>query len=496
MITDSQWKRIGKQPHYGIMIALASLRSKKGCGIGEFLDLLPLIPWCRSVGLDVIQLLPLNDSGSDPSPYNPLSSLALDPCYLSLDALANPIEPLDALFQSLQESARIQFTEVKRRKLKWLRTYFDARFDSQNPAYLAFIAAHPWVRDYGRFRAYKDLYNGAHWQHWPAVLPDESGDFYAFLQFLCHQQMNQVRNIADREGVFLKGDLSILISPDSVDVWLEREQFALDLVAGAPPDQYNQLGQKWGFPLCNWEAMQQDGYQWWKRRLKIAEEYYHIYRIDHIVGFFRIWAIPPEKTALEGHFIPIDPTTWPDHGRKILKMMVESSSMLPIGEDLGTIPSFVPQILKELGICGTKVLRWQSNHEGYIPYDQYEPMSLTTLSTHDLEPLGLWWETHHEEAARFAHFKHWTYEPHLSIGQRFEILRDAHHTASYFHINLLQETLALFPELVWPDPKDERINIPGEDLIFNWTYRYRPYVEEIVMHQGLKDAFAKIIKGS
>ncbi len=494
MMTDPQWHRIGKYPHHGIVVALASLRSQNGCGIGEFLDLLPLIPWCRSIGLDVIQLLPLNDSGEDPSPYNPISSCALDPVYLSLSALPNPHESLDS-FAPFMTSQHTQFTQVKHQKLQWLKHYFEHNIHLlTTKEYQQFLQDHPWVYPYARFRAYKDLYNNSHWKDWPGSLPEQSGEFYTFVQYLCYRQMHQVRQAADAAGLFLKGDLSILISPDSADVWSERELFHLELVAGAPPDQYNQLGQKWGFPLFNWQAMEQNDYRWWKRRLKVAEEYFHIYRIDHIVGFFRIWAIPPDKKATEGHFIPSDAAQWPDHGRKILEVLIQSSSLLPIGEDLGTIPPFVPHILKELGICGTKVMRWQRDwHHSYIPFDHYEPLSLTTVSTHDLEPLGLWWQKFHEEAQSFAHFKHWTYAPVLSAGERFDILKDSHHTASLFHINLLQETLALFPELVWPNPEDERINIPGEETKANWVYRYRPYVEEIVSHAELQDAFAKIV---
>jgi 4-alpha-glucanotransferase len=507
---NGHWDRVGKKSHHGIAISLASLRSKKSSGVGEFFDLLPLIDWCRSIGLDVIQLLPLNDTGNDPSPYNALSSCALDPIYLSLSQLpeAGPLaHDLDE-FISLTKMDRIAYNTVKHQKIHWLTRYFHRQFESVvgTHDYQTFLHNHPWVRVYALFKAHKDEYGGKNWKDWPESartlsLSDmedkrESVEFHSFLQYLCYTQMTQVKTYASTHGVLLKGDVPILLSPDSADVWAEPHLFDQTLAAGAPPDAYNRLGQKWGFPLYDWKAMEQENFGWWKRRLSTMGEYFHIYRVDHVVGFFRIWAIPKNKKPAEGHFVPKDPTLWPEHGRILLQMMLDASPLLPMAEDLGTIPRFVPEILKELQICSTKVLRWQRNWDtdkNFIPYDHYEPLSLTTVSTHDSDTLTLWWKKFPDEAIPFAHFKHWTYNPDLTQDQRFEILSDAHHTSSYFHINILQETLALFPELVWPNPEDERLNIPGTLLPTNWTYRYRPYIEELLAHPQLTQTFRKLI---
>jgi 4-alpha-glucanotransferase len=142
------------------------------------------------------------------------------------------------------------------------------------------------------------------------------------------------------------------------------------------------------------------------------------------------------------------------------------------------------------------VMRWERNHEtdkSYIPIQHYPPISLTCVSTHDSETLTLWWKNFEEEVKAFATFKKWPYAKELTEGQRQEILWDSHHTSSLFHANLLQEYLALFPELIWPDPEDERINVPGTISNKNWSYRFRPSVETIVGHKELFSKMEKIL---
>ena len=382
------------------------------------------------------------------------------------------------------------------RKMEKLKVFFDKTFDAtvQTEPYQAFVNDNPWLTAYAQFKALKEQFGGKHWQEWPlkARADKKAADFYVFLQFHAFRQMEQVKSHANAKQVFLKGDIPILISPDSADVWSESGLFNLNMGAGAPPDAYNPLGQSWGFPLFNWDAMKKEDNRWWKQRLSVAGKFYHIYRIDHVVGFFRIWGIERGKKAVEGSFFPPDPAVWMRHGKEILEMMIDASSLLPMAEDLGTIPEGVYPILKELGICGTKVIRWQRKEGRYIPFNEYEPLSLTTLSTSDMEPLGLWWKKYPAESVPFAEYMRFAYHPILSRAQRFKILQAAHHTASFFHINLLQEYLALFPELVSPRPEDERINIPGTILPTNWTYRFRPSLEEIISHEGLKEALRSI----
>ena len=501
-LTAPQWQRIGIRSHHGVCLPLFSLKTHKSCGVGDFNDLLFLIDWCKSVGFDCIQLLPLNDSGDDPSPYNALSSCALDPIYLSLRDLPGASKDLSAFINL----PRLMHFEIKERKIIFLRSYFEQVFTevSRSADYRQFLQQNPWLASYAAFKACKDEYVGKHWQDWPkdqqsferCTAPRGKIDFHCFVQYLAFQQMEKAKRYADEKKIFLKGDIPILLSPDSADVWANRSLFDLSFIAGAPPDFYNQLGQKWGFPLFQWNEMRNTHFAWWKQRLAVASRLFHIYRIDHVVGFFRIWAIRESEKADQGRYFPEDPREWGPLGREILEMMIRASPMLPMAEDLGAaIPAIAYQTLHELGICGTKVMRWVRKEDGgWFPPSEYDPLSLTTVSTPDSETLQLWWKMYPNEAERLALYKRWAYQPELALWQRKEILRDAHHTASLFHINLLQEYLSLFPSLVSPNPEDERINIPGTLLETNWTYRFRPTLEEIMNHRGLGDEIRNIIR--
>jgi len=506
--TAAHWARVGIRPHHGICLPLFSLRTKKSCGIGDFGDLHLLIDWCKQVGFDCIQLLPLNDTAEDPSPYNALSSCALDPVYLNLRDLpdAQPLHQDLARFAPFNELARLPHFEVRHQKLQWLYRYFERVFPEVKTSkeYQTFLEQNPWLHFYSLFKACKDEYGGKNWREWPQEKqsPDhctanpKSIDLHCFLQFLAFQQMEKVKRYAEANNILIKGDIPILLSPDSADVWAHRPLFNMKYVAGAPPDYYNHLGQKWGFPLFNWEEMRNTHFSWWKQRLQTASRLFHIYRIDHVVGFFRIWAIREQDKPAQGQYFPTDHHQWGRQGKEILEMMIDASPMLPMAEDLGNIPDIVFETLHKLGICSTKVIRWCRHWESdgrFIPLQEYDPISLTTVSTPDSEPLQLWWKSQSAEASKYAEFKHWTYEPALAFWQQKEILYDAHHSPSIFHINLLQEYLALFPDLV-STPEDERINIPGTLLPTNWTYRFKPTLEEIASHKDLLTEIQNIIR--
>jgi len=503
MKTDAHWKTIGQKAHHGIALPMSAVRSKHSCGVGEFLDLLLVIDFCKKIHFDTIQLLPLYDTGNDVSPYNAVSSCALDPMYLSLRELPLLEKSLVEEFGSFEEmnrSAQVALHAVKQKKMRWLYRYYQHAFSalSQDVSYKEFCKEHRgWLQGYAQFKSLSHQFQHIHWSLWTKPYPETpDADFYIFLQFLCFKQMSQVKKYASMQGCFIKGDIPILVSSDSADVWAEPYLFDLNVIAGAPPDQYNAQGQKWSFPIFHWDAMRESGYAWWKRRLHVAENFYHIYRIDHVVGLFRIWAIPKDKKATEGHFVPWDFHLWERQGREVLDMMVKASLMLPIAEDLGTIPKEVPLVLKEFGICGTKVMRWEKRwHHGqeFIPLNEYEPLSLTTVSTHDSDTLAMWWKDEPESAKMWAGRKGWRYHPELSGAERFSYLYDAHHSASYFHVNLLQEYLALFPDLVAEKLEEERINIPGTILPTNWAYRFKPSLEEMLGNSALIEKMRSLI---
>ena len=479
--------------HHGINLPLSALHSKNSCGIGEFFDLLPLIDWLSEIGMDCLQLLPLNDSGSDPSPYNSETAIALHPIYISLHALPHNDLPLP----KLPLKKMVNYSGVLREKLQWLREY-----TKNHPAPIDdFLKKYEYLKPYALFKVLKDVHGGQNFQTWKIKTPshhefhqltlqyESEMRFYLDLQYHAHAQLSYVKSYAAERGVMIKGDLPILISPDSADVWHHPEYFDCSKAAGAPPDEFNPMGQYWGFPLYKWKNLEKDHFAFWKQRLHFSSEFYHLFRIDHVLGFFRIWAIEKEAPAATGHFIPSEEALMISQGKALLEMVLSSSDMIPIAEDLGLSSEKIRETLRSLKICGTRVLRWEKE----TPIDEYEPLSLTTVSTHDSSTVEQWWEEESEEASLYAKERGWAYTTPLSHEIRRKILREAHHSASLFHINLLQEYLGFFPELKWPNPDDERINLPGFVLPTNWVYRFRPSVEEIVSHPHLKNEMKKLI---
>jgi len=513
-ITGNAWKKVGIRHHHGINVPLASIRTENSSGIGEFLDLLPLIDYCSSLKLDVIQVLPLNDSGLDPSPYNAISSTALHPIYLSLHALPNLPKDLshDLPCKKLNETKNILYLNVLSEKLKWLQRYLEVAAPAiiEDPGYQIFIQNNEPLLDYALYKVLKEKNRNQVWQEWEEEEKNPSKtkkhqfyktyakeiEFHCIVQYLCASQLKMVKAHAEERGVFMQGDIPILVSPDSVDVWAHREFFDLTQSAGSPPNPFDPKGQLWKFPLYNWKAMEENHFEWWRERIQLAAEYFHIYRIDHILGFFRIWAIPNGERADKGYFIPSELGLMEAQGRKLLKTLVLFSDMLPIGEDLGDPPPFVRECMKEYGIPGTKIFRryrnWKTD-KSFIPYAEYTPISLSAVSTHDIETVWLWWKNFPDEAAAYATFKQWDYSPELTPEQQFEILYDNHHCGSLFHVNLLQEYLALVPELTWEDPNDERINFPGTESTRNWSYRYKEPLEILLKNENLKTLFKKLL---
>lgn len=507
------WEKIRTNNHHGFVIPLFSIRTKNNQGIGEFLDLKLVIDWCSEIGFDIIQLLPLNDSSLDPSPYNAISSCALNPIYLSLNALkgienTKIYEKINQL-KIFNDSNRVEYDKLRILKMDLLKEYFEEVFTNfkNNENYQNFTKTNSWLDEYTIFKTLLELNKDRPWDKWPKEDQniDETKlsiykekyktqiDFYTFVQFLCFEQMQEVKKYSDDKNIFLLGDLPILLSKNSSDVWYNKKYFDLDMTAGAPPDAYNKYGQKWNFPLFNWQELKKDNFSWWQRRLNLLSNFYHLYRIDHTVGFFRIWAMHLKEHPKSGKYLPEDASLWQSNGKERLLMMLNFSNLLPIAEDLGTIPSIVYETLKELGICGTKVVFWQKRQNEFIKFNDYEPLSITTLSTHDSYTFELWWENSKDDAKKFAQLNNFKYEKKLSYEQRKELLKKVHKTPSIFHINLLQEYLALYPELIWPRGEDERINIPGKILKTNWTYRYRPYFEDIMNHKNLNKDLKELL---
>ena len=314
----------------GVAIPVFSLKSEDSFGVGEFKDLKKLVDWAEATGQSIIQILPINDttmtrSWTDSYPYNANSTFALHPQFISLpEAGVKKTKEYKALQKELNSLPQIDYERVNNEKTRLLQEAF-AKIGAEvleSEEYKTFYSANEhWLVPYAAFCVLRDLNCTPEFGKWTELsvysrsgveafrkVHGEKMDFYLWEQFCLDKQLKDAVAYAHSKGIAIKGDLPIGISRDSVDAWQYPELFNLDSQAGAPPDAFSEDGQNWGFPTYNWEEMAKDGYGWWKARLRKMSEYFDAFRIDHILGFFRIWEIPLGiKSGLLGHFNPALP---------------------------------------------------------------------------------------------------------------------------------------------------------------------------------------------
>ena len=314
----------------GTAIPVFSLRSKDSFGVGEFRDLRKLADWAAETGQSVLQLLPINDTTmtgtwTDSYPYNANSTFALHPQFLHLpDAGVKADKAYKALQQELNILPAVDYERVNNEKRRLLK----AAFAKLGPKVLSseacqkFLSANAyWLLPYAAFCVLRDDNGTAEFGKWKELSEydrvrvadfcaarKQEVNFYCWEQYELDRQLKEAVEYAHAKGIAIKGDLPIGISRTSVDAWQWPKLFNLDSQAGAPPDAFAADGQNWGFPTYNWEEMAKDGYAWWKSRLGKMSDYFDAFRIDHILGFFRIWEIPVGiQSGLLGHFNPALP---------------------------------------------------------------------------------------------------------------------------------------------------------------------------------------------
>ena len=314
----------------GTAIPVFSLRSETGFGVGEFNDLKKLADWAAQTGQSVIQLLPINDTTmtgtwTDSYPYNANSIFALHPQFIHLPAAGVKADrKYKALQKELNALPVIDYERVNNEKTRLLKEAFAVVGEEvmSGKEYKRFYSANKdWLVPYAVFSVLRDINGTPEFGKWKSLSEysetkvgsfrrshKAETDFYCYVQFCLDAQLREAVQYAHSKGVAIKGDLPIGISRTSVDAWRHPRLFNLDSQAGAPPDAFSIDGQNWGFPTYNWEEMAKDGYAWWKARLRKMSEYFDAFRIDHILGFFRIWEIPlGMKSGLDGHFNPALP---------------------------------------------------------------------------------------------------------------------------------------------------------------------------------------------
>ena len=352
----------GSSPKYaGVAVPVFSLKSNDSFGIGEFNDLKLLADWCEKTGMKIIQILPINDTRTDDSwdnsyPYKAISTKALHPIYLNLDKLGtlndiNDIQYFQSQKEILNSKDYVDYPEVMKVKDAYFKKIFAQTWNKikDSEDYKTFFKENEeWLVPYAEFclqttdnrQQTTDLVQLSAISNQRSAVSSQcqcsesefrvsvssqcqqsvsavsvssqcsefkvlSSEFYYFLQYHLDKQLTEAVDYLHKKGIALKGDIPIGIGRHSVEAWSNPELFNLDCQAGAPPDAFATEGQNWGFPTYNWEAMAKDNYQWWRERLTQMSRYFDAYRIDHILGFFRIWEIPYEATqGLLGYFSP------------------------------------------------------------------------------------------------------------------------------------------------------------------------------------------------
>ena len=340
-----QWKGAGTA------IPVFSIRTEEDFGIGDFLDIKRMVDWCKLTKQNILQILPINDTtilGTwvDSYPYRANSIFALHPMYLRPDAVGTLKDKerkdyYDKIAHELNMLTQIDYERVNKAKLEYLRELFRQDFGAtqRRKDYKEFVANNEyWLFPYAAWCVLRDQMQTADHFAWgeyavydedkmKAFIADhkKEADFHYFLQYHLDRQLREARDYAHANGVVIKGDIPIGISRFSVDAWQDPRLFNMNCQAGAPPDDFSVLGQNWGFPTYNWEAMAEDGFKWWKDRFRKMSEYFDVYRIDHILGFFRIWQIPIDAVhGLLGYFNPAMPFS-PDELRNNYDFWIDPS---------------------------------------------------------------------------------------------------------------------------------------------------------------------------
>ena len=445
-------KKIG-----GILVPLFALRGNDDMGIGDVSALREFIDWAAEIGFKLVQLLPINETGGDNSPYNAISAMAIEPTTVHV-APDSPPDLSRADFEtalgnidlSSLRRGRVKYRQIKELKQRLLEKAF-ANFSAQadekrKSEFQRFCQEESsWLRDYAFFRVLIEENDGsAAWDRWPAQhqtleaagawLHDlcankqaaliRRGDFFSYVQWIAHRQWLDVKAHAEQRGVALMGDIPFGISYYSADVFARPHEFMLDWFGGAPAEPYfkedaftQKWGQNWGIPLYRWSAMRANNFQWWRERVRGVCRIFHFFRIDHVQGFYRVYAFPwrPQRNKeflpldvhqmLERtggrapHFIPRDDNT-PENckanmreGEEYLRVVLEEAGAARVcGEDLGVVPDYVRPNLRSLGIAGFKIPQWETRDGMIIPGDDYERVSVATYSTHDHEPIRALWD--------------------------------------------------------------------------------------------------------
>ncbi len=556
----------------GILIPAFSPRREGDLGIGDTLALREWIDWAAEHQVGFIQLLPINENGTEESPYSGISSAALDPIYLACEVAEIPglresdISTVRDPLKAAILSPLVNYPAVRAAKRSLLELAW-ARFHDAAPALSEEFEAFrkqesEWLEDYALFRFLMEFHGATlTWDQWPASCQtpemarefvgrlrgqdaagvDSQLGFFAFVQWLCFRQWLTLRNHAEVRGVKLMGDVPIGISWHSSDVFFAREEFHLDWCGGSPPEGmgqddpfFQQWGQNWGIPLYRWDHMQANGFHWWEKRIERLTRIFQIFRLDHILGFYRIYAFPwrPERNhefiglnheqaaaindgRLPQWFLRPDDTVENkasnrDDGDVRLRALFHAAKGAElIAEDLGWVPEYVRPHLADLGITGFRIPHWDCNDGHPTPGNSFPENTFATYSTHDHDPVNGIWRgclrmiQHHQESpgdqsAWLAGGAHDTLRilsefagipipyqapwPSFTEGIRLRLIKALFSSNSRYAVLMITELFGL----------DERFNHPGTSGGENWRYRLPWTLEEMRADSRLEENCRKL----
>ncbi len=485
--------------HAGLLVPLASIPSRRSWGIGEIPDLEPFAHWLQSAGLDVLQILPINEMAAGQcSPYSAVSAMAIDPVYVSLADVeefeaAGGEAALDAMSRarlaSTRRASRIDFETVRDLKHRALRAAFDRFFAdhwSRSTSRARELANYVqdegwWLDDYALFRAIRDTMpdDSRAWTEWPPALRSRQADalgrqrnrlsrailFHQYVQWVAATQWALARA---RAPVGLLGDFPFMVAIDSADVWARQHEFRFDATVGTPPDAFSSDGQDWRLPPYRWDAAAANGFAWLEQRARRSAALFDGFRIDHVVGFYRTYNRPIDGSP--AFFDPADEPAQRSLGERIVALCLASGAFIT-AEDLGTVPDFVRTSLAALGIPGYRVLRWEREWttpgHPFVAPAGYPPGSVATSGTHDTTTLAGWWEEIAEQERAQVLRVSGLEASGLTARDAFgPVLRDA----------LLALLIGSGSNLVLLPIQDvfgwsDRINVPATVSVDNWTYR-------------------------
>jgi 4-alpha-glucanotransferase len=662
-LPNSTWKGAG------VSIPVFSLRSRDSMGTGEFSDIRLLVDWAHKTGLKLIQILPVNDTSAtgtwmDSYPYAAISAFALHPLYLNLEEMAGKknaslIKSLKKIQKQLNVLPDLDYETVMQTKTAAARELFDSEKEAflEDPDFNEFFDQNKsWLVPYSAFCYLKESNGTTDFRKWktygrytklaidklcsPQSKQYDQIAYYYFVQYHLYRQLRKSVHYAHENGIIIKGDIPIGVYRHSCDAWVSPELYHIDQQAGAPPDSFAVKGQNWGFPTYNWERMAKDSFQWWKNRFAQMAIYFDAFRIDHILGFFRIWSIPISQTeGIMGHFehaIPVHrvefnerniyfdldrytkpfineavlweyfgPDTeivksvyfeeakqgkftikefvntqrklteyfeerpnepfdikcqdalmdlisnvillevegsegkqfhfrismestssfryldwhlqnqlrdlyinyfyrrqdafWKKEAMKKLPLLKRSTNMLVCGEDLGMVPSCVPDVMKQTGILSLEIQRMPKD----ITRDFFNPatapyLSVVTPSTHDMSTIRGWWEEDRSRTQKFFNEElgQWGEAPYFCDAWINKAIVQQHlHSPAMWSIFQLQDLLGMDENIRRENPNDERINVPAIPNYY-WRYRIHIYLEDLIKAKPFNEQLREIVKSS